>query len=269
MTILEKLGAGNTRDIIEKMIPFSKQPVLIAERSKALQETIALRDLGTSEDISNATEEVGFLTTGAVTTSTAKLTSAPDLSKIVIIMKTDLPMTVTGTKPELLSGTLQQQYQIMKQELKKRFSNEAGIIEVMTKEDLEAQATRLIGSGFKVIILDDGALTKDMKEGDIQGKAGENYCVVTTDAAKDSDPMTVPFVNLNAMAMMGVGVLNNDVTLFEIAYKTFTGNEAPQNIVDSLTKQALWIIKVLPRIIKLTGAIHDYEKIRVLFLAAA
>ncbi|MCX5677728.1 MAG: hypothetical protein NTY76_01285, partial [Candidatus Omnitrophica bacterium] len=244
----------------QEVAPGKKRPV-------ALQKAIAQRDFGISEDISDATKEVEFLTTGAVATSTTKLTSAPDLSKIVVIMKTDLPMAVTVGAEEEYSNTLLQEYHKMKQELKKHFAN--GVIEVTTKEELEREMALLIGSGFKVIVLDDGTLTKDVKDGDIQGKAGENYCVVTTDAVKNSDPLMVPFINLNAMAMMGVGVLNKDVTLFEIAYKIFTGNEAPKEIVDSLTKQALWIIKVLPRIIKLTGAIYDHKKIRELFLAAA
>lgn len=53
-TILEKLGVTNTRDIIEKIVPFDRQPTILPLRPKALQETIAQSDdlsQGISKDL--------------------------------------------------------------------------------------------------------------------------------------------------------------------------------------------------------------------------
>ena len=41
----------------------------------------------------------------------------------------------------------------------------------------------------------------------IQGAAGEEYCIITAEAVTDTDGTKVPFVNLYAMSMMGVGVM--------------------------------------------------------------
>ena len=195
---------------------------------------------------------------------------AIDFSKVTVIMKKDLPEAITGEKAALLSETLKDRYQVMKQNFRKVFSGDRGVIEVTTQEELLSEANALIGKGIKVIVLDDGSLTKGLNESSIQGKPGESYSVVTTDALpQDLDVATIPFVNLNAMALMGIGILYNDISLFETAYEAFTGNKAPEDYIAQLKNKLLWIIRALPRIVKFANELKDQEGLKKLFAVAA
>ena len=79
----------------------------------------------------------------------------------------------------------------------------------------------------------------------------------------------MPFINLNAMAMMGVGVLGGDYRLFSLAYKDFTGQEPSNGVLDGFKNKTLRIIDVLPRMLSLTGEMVDKSIIGKLFAAAA
>ena len=195
---------------------------------------------------------------------------AINLSHIAIIMKRDLPESISiGKKDTLLSETLRGQYQVMKQHLRKTFSGEQGVVEVANQHELTAQMNALIGQGLKVIVLDNGTLTQGIDTSAIQGKAGENYCIVSADSAEDLDATTIQFVNLNAMALMGVGILYNDITLFQVAYRAFTGHEVPEDVMSDLARKALWIIRALPRIVRFTNELRDQGILRKLFAVSA
>jgi len=125
----------------------------------------------------------------------------------------------------------------------------------------------------RIIILDDDSLTKDFdaKSGipGVNGELGKNYFAITTGMIGDLDTKTIPFVNIQAMAMMGVGVLYNKLTLFEMAYETFTGREVPPNLIDDITGKIKWLIKALPRIVKFTDEISSLEHLKKLFEVSA
>lgn len=193
-----------------------------------------------------------------------------ELSNFAVVMKKDLTDAFVGNEESALNQALKQRYQEMKQDLEKRLANKKGLIEVADTTDLVCTVDDLIKKGIKVVILDNGVMIDEdepFKE-NITGEAGKNYCVVSANSA-ELDNTTMPFLNLNAMALMGVGVLENDEILFGEAYKLFTGKKAPSGIVKQLKQNAMWFIKVLPRIIKLSGAISDINKLRKLFDVAA
>jgi len=269
-TILEKLGVANSKALIEEIEPFNEQPTIARARpeafNKAVEEASRVR---LPEDIDAAIARVKFFTEGLTYVAIKKPEKALDLDNVVVIMRKDLPVAVTGAKSPVLDKALQDRYQIMKQQLKKLFTGEEGVVEVESAEELLKTAQELIAKGLKVIVLDDGKLTQGMSQTDMPGKAGENYCVITSDIVKDADILTIPFLNLNAMAMIGVGVLYNNVTIFEAAYKIFSGKEAPSKYINSLKEKTLWLIEVLPRMIKLIDAIRDKRKLEELFAVAA
>jgi hypothetical protein len=194
-----------------------------------------------------------------------------DLAKTVVFMKKDL---AEGFIREGHTGDviLAQEYKKMKQELRRLFNNrDQAIVEVATTEELVDGANAAMqGGDIKVIILDDGALTEKMPAGAIQGKAGEAYCVVRADSSRFSrDKGLVQFVNLHAMVMMGVGILNRDEWLFQSAYQTFTGKKAPQGLLEKMQQGALWIVRALPRMVRLTDTMRDSEILQRLFAVAA
>ncbi|MFH1878178.1 MAG: 6-phosphofructokinase [Candidatus Omnitrophota bacterium] len=100
-------------------------------------------------------------------------------------------------------------------------------------------------------------------------KAGEDYCVISAQSDSIDDSRSIPFVNLNAMAYLGVGILQENLSLFRQAYRLFTGEKPDENLLKQFAKKALSVIKVLPRIIKLTGKAVDERDIRDIFKAAA
>jgi hypothetical protein len=104
----------------------------------------------------------------------------------------------------------------------------------------------------------------------VEGKAGVDYCVVTAQKPEEIDAAAMPFVNLNAMALMGVGILSGDAILFRGAYETFTGRDVPPTVLEDFVAKILWVIRALPRIVRCnTDDIHGQEKIRKLFAASA
>ncbi|MDD5495891.1 MAG: 6-phosphofructokinase [Candidatus Omnitrophica bacterium] len=186
---------------------------------------------------------------------------AIDLSNMVIVMKKGM----METTPDV-----QKHYKVMKQGLRKLFNNGEGIIEVATSEELVSKVEMLASRGLKAIVLDDGTLTQDITKDKIQAKAGEDYCMISIESLKDLGPMDLPFVNLNAMAMMGVGILYHDSILFGRAYQAFKGVSAPKDLLDAVSKKVFWIIKVLPRIVKFDLKYNDEQnRLKSLFDVAA
>jgi hypothetical protein len=196
---------------------------------------------------------------------------AIEMSSIAIVMKRGLAEGITGE--DKLTGargaTLNEQYRIMRQSLRKSLAGGEALAEVTTRDELTSRANEFIARGMKVVVLDDGTLTRDLGAGDITGKAGESYCLITSEGITDEDDAIIPFVNLNAMAMMGVGIIYNDLTLFETAYETFTGKELTEGLLVKLLNKALWVVRALPRCIKMTNALPEQDKLKRLFAVAA
>gem|GEM_PF-2662876 len=192
------------------------------------------------------------------------------MPSMAIIVKKNLEEDLTGYAGMNETAALKvfkDQYRLMKQGLRKTFGRE-GLTEVSTSDELIIKANELIAKGLKVIILDDGALTADLDTSKVVGNPGEEYCVVSA-AGKAIDEDFLPFVNLNAMAMMGVGMLYNDLVLFEKSYKAFTGRDMPESMMADIANKILWLVKVLPRVTKVTGNEQGISEIRKLFEAAA
>jgi hypothetical protein len=84
-------------------------------------------------------------------------------------------------------STLRDQYQVMKQGLRKTFADGECVVEVETKDELVARANELIARWMRVIVLDDGTLTSDLGASEIQGKAGEKYCLISSAIVDEED----------------------------------------------------------------------------------
>ena len=80
--------------------------------------------------------------------------------------------------------------------------------------------------------------------------------------AREDDKLMMPFLNINAMFMMGIGVLDPDEDLFEMAYKLFTGREVPNSVIVKWANKALWVIDAFPRMMRLP--VEELEQRRIL-----
>ncbi|MFH1995614.1 MAG: GNAT family N-acetyltransferase [Candidatus Omnitrophota bacterium] len=174
-----------------------------------------------------------------------------DYSKVAIVAKRGLAQDKAREHEGLmlLGETLWYEYKVMKQNLVKLIGKE--IIEVDSTDDLISAVEELIGDkpdeGFRVIVLDDGTLTGNLSETDIaKGTKGKHYCVISAPFEKLGKNYA-QFVNLNGMTLMGVGILFDKLSLFELAYKVFHGKKPPKDIKDRFLNKTLWIISVLPR----------------------
>jgi hypothetical protein len=245
------------REQIAKLRDVRKALKLAVEESLAVTETVI--------------DDVRELTAKTATHMALRSEGAIEFSSIAIVMKKDLAESVTGD--ERMRGprgiALRDQYKVMEQGLRKLFSGDSGFTEVSSKDELMGQVNDLIAKGKRVVVLDDGTLTKDLNPKDINGKAGDSYCLITSSAIEEGDSNIVPFLNINAMAMMGVGVLYDDLSLFETAYETFTGKKMGEDLIARLKYRVLWIVKALPRCIKITDQLPDLQKLKKLFEVAA
>jgi hypothetical protein len=216
-------------------------------------------------------EDVGSLTAREGAHMLLKPGISAELPSIAIVMKRSLAESFTGEAR--MSGVrgqnLSRLYRTMRQGLRKAFREGDGVFEVNTGEELALRADELIARGIRVIVLDDGTLTRGFSSSSISGKAGYDYCVISCAGMLDDDEAIIPFVNLNAMAMMGVGIIHNDLALFDMAYEAFTGNKVTEDLIAKLTNRVLWVIRAMPRCIKITGELPDQHKLKKLFEAAA
>jgi glycerol dehydrogenase-like iron-containing ADH family enzyme/D-arabinose 5-phosphate isomerase GutQ/predicted NBD/HSP70 family sugar kinase len=195
-----------------------------------------------------------------------------DLSHNFIIMRKGLVESAVGVKalPEPVRERLAK---IVKQGVSGLNGKE--IIEVGTREELISAMNDIIGKDkeARIAVLDDDILTggMDPREGiaGVKGQAGTNYCAITTGMIQGLDKTTIPFINIQAMALMGVGVLYEKMSLFEMAYNLFTGHEMPPDLVSDLAGRIKWLVKALPRIIKFTDEISSLERLKKLFEVSA
>lgn len=215
--------------------------------------------------------DVGSLTASVGAHMLLKPEAAAELPSIAIVMKRSLAESFTGESrmAGVRGQNLREQYRIMKQGLRKTFREGDGLFEVGTEAELTARANDLISRGVRVIVLDDGTLTRDVSSSAITGKAGSDYCVISCAGILDGDDAIIPFVNLNAMAMMGVGIIHNDLVLFETAYKAFTGKAITEDFIAKLVNKVLWLVRAMPRCIKITDELTDQRKLKKLFQESA
>ena len=194
-----------------------------------------------------------------------------DLSETVIVMKKNLPDVFSSGKKSIIGTTLKQGYQHMTQELRKLFRNGEGVIEVENETEIPKTVDSLTGQGLKVIVLGDDTLAEiPWKDSITNGKRGEDYCVISAATQKQGlDAQTIHYINLNAMAFMGAGMLNHDEILFTTAYNLFTGQNPPEGTMEHFRLNELWHISLLPRVVKLIGSLADRETLRKLFTVSA
>ncbi|MBN2453305.1 MAG: NAD-glutamate dehydrogenase [Candidatus Omnitrophica bacterium] len=262
-TVEKIMGITDNKDGLP---PSSQITALREERRKlkfAIEEALASTDA--------VIDDVSKLTNRSARHMLLRPDGSIELSSIAIVMNKDLAESVTGR--DRMNGArgmiLQDRYRVMKQELRRTFASGEGLFEVSDKDELVSRVNELIARGMKVVILDDGTITKDLNPGNISGKAGEKFCLISSSVIEEDDEAVIPFVNLNAMAMMGVGIIHDDLTLFETAYEIFTGKDLTQDLIAKLVNKVLWLVRALPRCIKITDDLSDQEKLKKLFDVAA
>jgi len=222
-------------------------------------------------DTFKTTEAIGLLMSRMETHIALAPEGDIDLKRVVIIMNKELPEDATRGDA-VFNQTLKQRYRVMVQNLRKVFSSGKdmdGLVEVSSRDELIQKTNALIKSGYKAIVLDNGSLTSNLAPGVIQGAAGESYCVISSDRAVACAEGEFAFVNINAMAMAGVGIVYDDSILFKTAYKIFTGTDASETLLSALANKILWIVNVLPRVVKFTNELNQNEEARRLFAVSA
>jgi hypothetical protein len=238
----------------------TRNPLVSPDISQDIQAKLSMTAL--VEDVQASTVEMS-------THLSIQFKDANALSGFVVVMKEGLPESVAG-KDGVLGSVLQHEATLMRQQISKLFAgSDRGLVRV-TKDNFSSEVSRLIGQDLKVIVLDDGELIQSTSLESINGvKPGVNCCVVTAEKVKPEEG-TVPFVNINAMAMMGVAILSEDAPLFKLAYKTFTGKEYFLKGVIDFVNKAFWsIIRALPRSIPVSEAIDIEDSIQKVFAVAA
>ena len=194
---------------------------------------------------------------------------ALDTKKMVVIANKNMTNFSIDVKDRTAVVQMNDQYQVMKQSLSKMFADGEGYVEVSDSEELTDRANKYIGKGYKVIILDDNRNTNGTTASRLSGEQGSDYCIVTYKRTESLSVDEMPFINLNAMAMMGVGLLNKDYRLFALAYRNFTGEEPSEQTIEMFESDILWLISLMPRIVRLTGDLVDQRILKRLFAAAA
>ena len=183
------------------------------------------------------------------------------LSKIAVIVNADLTGSVSGDIGAR-GAVLEQKYRVLEQGVSRVFLESGGVV-VRTRAVIQ-EANRLRRQGYRVVILDNGSLA-DLTAGAIVGVAGRHYCVVQAKKLAEIDILNeVPYVNINAMAMVGVAVLERKYGLYRIAYKTLTDQEPPET-EEEFNDPALWVISLLPMPIPYRGELQEKEGLDTLF----
>jgi fructose-1,6-bisphosphatase len=192
--------------------------------------------------------------------------------KIAIVMMKDLT-TKADTGNDVIDPELRTRYNRMKRELEDRVGE---FKEVNDRGELVTAAKSLIGDNYRIIVMDDSTLTeKDLDKDDVSLKnaAGElNYCIISSTPGRIGDDNTsIRFVNLNAMYYMGIGVLYKNARLFKSAYETFTDKDPSDDGIDinDIKNGMLWIIRALPRIVRLIEELKARQYIKAIFDSAA
>jgi hypothetical protein len=226
-----------------------------------------------AESVDQSISDVSVLMTQMNAHIALRPEGSADLTNVVVVMNKEL-MAASAKGDGALVQNLKQRYQVMAQGLRKTFSagkkaEQEVLIEVSSQDELIQKVNAFISEGRKVIVLDNNTITNGLDQSAISGKKGEDYCVVSSNISGEYAKDEFPFININAMAMMGVGIMHSDTDLFKTAYKIFTGQDAPEDIVNNLREKVLWIIRALPRLIKFTNELSHDKELRRLFDVSA
>ncbi|MDP3729971.1 MAG: hypothetical protein Q8R14_00395, partial [Candidatus Omnitrophota bacterium] len=168
-----------------------------------------------------------------------------DLTGFTVVVNSKL--TETGI------ADMKNTYKRLQQELRKALEDRGGKFIGVSPQDNLADKINFLrreDPNIKVIVLDDGSFDKEMGEEEgikgAGGVRGVDYCVVSIEPLKglELNEGEAPFVNLIAMAMIGVGRLDSNPALLSFAYEAFTGEKATDEIVNKLMGSLSWIIKL-------------------------
>ncbi|MDP2929324.1 MAG: hypothetical protein Q8O01_04595, partial [Candidatus Omnitrophota bacterium] len=244
-TIIAKKNAGGTYDVCSGGLPM----------------TPALGVIKTQDEVSG-------LARGAAAHEALSDKSIAINSTAVIIRKGLIDRAMAANSGGINTDN---RYKIMTQYLCKRFAKDNDELFCIAKDNAEiaARANDLIGKGIKVIILDDGVFASSEESTKIYDTGKNNHCIISAIIPIPDEEQVFAFVNLNAMAMMGLGVVWDDSIVFEIAYEIFTGKKVPAIILEALMNGILKIIGVLPRMVKLTPGIDHTRELARLFEISA
>ncbi len=223
---------------------------------------------GTVPSVSDAIDEVRDLT-AQMSLSLAQKGVDMGLSDKAVIINAGLCESANqdlGSRSDTLG--LPQKYRVMEQGLGRTF--EGSVVRVRTQEELAHKVNELRHEGKNVIVLDDGSLVKGLDHAGIDDVKDTNYCVVQTGELQAIDTQTnIRFVNLYAMAMVGVAILDENESLFTHAYRAFTGEAPEAGLLQKVRNLAQWIISILPRPVKLDYRNREEQDLQALFKVAA
>jgi hypothetical protein len=243
-------------------------PINRAIETRPKPESTDLSLLPDGEEASGVQADLAALMRGVAVHKA--LGQSPEVGKRVAVIVAD-SLFSAGCPDGALGESLRQHYQAMKQGLRRVFGggSEELFFVVRDSDALAAQAGTLMDRGIKVIILDDGSFTGSAAADRIGARADTEYCVVSALVGRASDDRSFAFVNVNAMAMMGMGIIERDTALFETAYRIFTGEDAPPGLKHSIEQRALRIIQAIPRVVTLTDRLGQSRELSRLFATAA
>lgn len=177
-----------------------------------------------------------------------------ELSNVAIVMNDNL-LKLDGLGAR--GAVLALKYNRLRSMISRMFADGRGVKSVRTREGLLDAANMLRHEGYKVVVLDDGSLTDGLNPKAINGTAGRDWCAVNAEALTDIDiDLEIPYVNLFAMAMIGVAKLTDphcDSRLFELAYKAVRGEAPSDDDIRNFRAQDRWAINVLPRPVPYSG----------------
>ncbi|MFH1394994.1 MAG: hypothetical protein ABIH09_02435 [Candidatus Omnitrophota bacterium] len=232
--------------------------------TKRIQESIG-------EDTAHVTAEVKSLTNEISNHMVLNMDKPVDVSDTIVLMRTDLVESISGE----LNPFIKHEYTVMTQKFRKYFDNGRGVEEFDTNNDLLSRAETLLREGKKIIILDDTTINKNninVLEENTGKENGKQFCVIASRKMVSKKEPILYFVNLYAMALMGVALLQDDyegLRLFDLAYELFSGEENQEALFSRFKTKQLSIITVMPRMVKLTGDLIEETILKKLFAAAA
>ncbi|MFH1791666.1 MAG: hypothetical protein ABH885_06775 [Candidatus Omnitrophota bacterium] len=276
LSILQELP-DFTADVVEGRGTRIRVANVLADSNAS---SVPVRTASTVRAKDDDLSDIEGLTSEAVARTRLRPGGRIELKKIAVILKENLAQKLSGQKDGFIDSPLQSGYQRMKQDLREYVGNVVEVGDVSMPE-LADEVSALRGQGYKVVIMDDGALTGGLKDDkpmvDSHGvevrlkddDGNPNYCVVSAMPDSKLDTKTIRFLNFNAMALMGAAILNNDERLFDITYRLFTGEAVPAALLGNLRNKALWIVRKLPRIIEFSGTADDIRRVRELFSKSA
>lgn len=254
-------------------VPLDYEALIVSLLGRYVKKRLK-EDLEQAGGHEQATARIGSITRETETHLSIGPEAPIDSRELAIVIKGDL--TKGFTKRKTSSLIADDQYRVMIQGLRKAFPGSKISVVYADPEDMKQAMIQRIrnlrsdGSRTKVIVLDDGLLTKyALNHAGIKGVAGKDYCVISAVNLKNEDELLVQFANLYAMTLMGYGILESKERLFRLAYETFTGKAPKDSFVSKMMKDPYAVLRVIPRAVPLTGNLGDTAILKRLFAIAA